>query len=201
MASNRSRSPIRRNRQTRSGDTRQETPREEPAVANPQKDFFDWAKAQRHKDTWLLTGRALEEEGCARGLKILRAEGSRILLDGFNENETKLLELRAEVQLSRGKVSPPLRKIELDPKTKPSDEELQRGSKFVSTKIVVLSDSQQFPAEVNADKHPLFPALILRGVLESKEGSKDRERAAEMTKQLAFQAAMAAHMGGGYQPF
>jgi len=200
MASNRSRSPIRRKRPPPSSDTHEETPKSEHAVVNSQKDFFAWAKAQRHKDTWLLTGRALAEPECARGLKVLRAEASRILLTGFNESETKLIELRAEVQLSRGKVSPPLRKIELDSKTKPSDEELQNGSKFVSTKIVVLNGSQTFPSDVNAEKHPLYPALILRGVLESKEGSKDRERAAEMTKQLAFQAAMAAHTHG-YQPF
>jgi len=164
----------------------QEIPKEEPAPVDPQKEFFEWAKTQRHKDTWVMNRKALID--APRAQRILASEGSKILIEGFNQSEgdTEMIELRAEVQLSRGKVSNPLRKMELDDRTKPADEELKNGRKSVVTKIVVLTGTQVFPSEVNGEKHPLFPVLILRGILEHKEGSKDQEKAAERAKSYFF---------------
>jgi len=112
--------------------------------------------------------------------------GSKILLEGFNTSETKVIELRAEVQLLRGKVSAPLRKTEGDEKTNPTAEELKNGRKTVVTKIVVLNDSQAIPSEVNGEKQVLWPTLIIRGILEHTEGSKDQEKACERAKQFVF---------------
>jgi hypothetical protein len=160
--------------------------RDDEPPEDPQKEFFEWAKSKRHKETWLLTGRALVDPDYSRGSKILSVMGSKILLEGFNTSETKVIELRAEVQLMRGKISAPLRKTEGDEKTNPSEEELKSGRKTILTKIILLSDSQVIPAEVNAEKQVAYPTLIIRGILEHAEGSKDQEKAFERAKQMLF---------------
>merc|ERR1712178_304757 len=51
---------------------------------NLQQKLFEWLKVQKHKNTWLITGRALlSAEGAVEGTELLGAEGSRILLQGF----------------------------------------------------------------------------------------------------------------------
>lgn len=137
----------------------------------------------------MVTGDSLLDPESVEGTKLLSAEGSRILLTGFNESETSVIELRAEVQLFRGKISPPLKKTEPDPKTRPSDEDLKNGRKSIVTKIAVLNGEAELLTEINGAKSPNCPALILVGVLEHKEGSKDQENAREMAKQLFLVAA------------
>merc|ERR1711865_531695 len=101
------------------------------------------------------------------GTRLLNIEGSRILMMGFDIMQSNLIELRAEVQLDRGKVSAPAKRLELDPA--PSDQELSSGLKSVVTVGLVLNGTGFDRVELHAHKAPTHPVLILRGVIEHRQ--------------------------------
>merc|ERR1712048_799156 len=94
------------------------------------------------------------------------------LKHGTDENLMKVKELREEVQLSRGKISAPGKKLDLD--ATPPAEEIREGRKVVVDGIVVCNGSGYDILQVNEGKNPPFPALIFRGILERKD-SIDRK--------------------------